>query len=324
MSAGAALGSELAGLMVQVMLPLSLLVAAGGWWAARMGEGHDADLLRAQLNRLVMYLFYPAILFAVAASTPISFELLTVPLLVGIGTLANGALLYVLLWKTRLGAGLHDTTRATLMLGGMFGNTFNVGAPVLEFFFGDGAMRYAIFNDMFMTMPVVWTLGVWIATRLGSHAEGERPDVLRTVLMMPPIWAFALGLGAQYSGLAYPPLVEAARFVGQAAIPVIVFVLGMTIPWRRLVPRTEVLAAASVKLLVAPLLIWGVVLLWSDAPTEAQRASLVECATPTFMTSLLLAERFKLDAPMSALLIGWSTLLFWLTLPLLMALGLFG
>ena len=101
------LGSNLLGLMVQVMLPLSLLVAAGGWWAARMGEGHDAGVLRAQLNRLVLYLFYPAILFAVAASTPISFELLTVPLLVGIGTLANGALLYVLLWKTRLGAGLH-------------------------------------------------------------------------------------------------------------------------------------------------------------------------------------------------------------------------
>ncbi|MGL6078499.1 AEC family transporter [Methyloversatilis discipulorum] len=316
--------NALVGLMVQVMLPLSLLVAAGGWWAARMGEGRDADVLRAQLNRLVLYVFYPAILFAVAASTPISLDLLTVPFLVGLGTLANGALLYLLLWKTRLGAKLHDTTRAAIMLGGMFGNTFNVGAPVLEFFFGNGAMRYAIFNDMFMTMPFVWTLGVWIATRLGSHAEGERPDVLRTVLMMPPIWAFVLGLGAQYTGLAYPPLVQAARFIGQAAIPVIIFVLGMTIPWRRLVPRTEILVASGVKLLVAPLLIWGLVLLVSDTPNEAQRASLVECATPTFMTSLLLAERFKIDAAASALLIGWSTLLFWLSLPLLMGLGLFG
>jgi len=318
------LGSNLLGLMVQVMLPLSLLVAAGGWWAARMGEGRDAESLRVQLNRLVLNLFYPSILFAVAASTPISTELLTVPLLVGIGSLASGALLYVLLWKTRLGTGLPDTTRAALMLGGMFGNTFNVGTPVLEFFFGNGAMRYAIFNDMFMTMPVVWTLGVWIATRLGSHAHGERPDLLRTVLMMPPIWAFVLGIGVQYAGLAYPPLVEAARFIGQAAIPVIMFALGMTIPWRRLVPRTEVLVAASVKLLVAPLLVWAIVLIVSDAPSEAQRASLIECATPTFMTSLILAERFKLDAAASALLIGWSTLLFWLSLPLLMALGLFG
>ncbi len=318
------MGSHLVGLMVQVMLPLSLLVAAGGWWAARMGEGAATDSLRVQLNRLVLNVFYPSILFAVAASTPISTELLTVPLLVGIGSLVNGALLYVLLWKTRLGAGLHDTTRAALMLGGMFGNTFNVGAPVLEFFFGNGAMRYAIFNDMFMTMPVVWTLGVWIATRLGSHAEGERPDLLHTVLMMPPIWAFVLGIGVQYAGLAYPPLVQAARFIGQAAIPVIMFTLGMTIPWSRLVPRTEVLTVAAVKLLIAPLLVWGLVLMVSGVPSEAQRAALVECATPTFMTSLILAERFKLDAAVSALLIGWSTLMFWLSLPLLMALGVFG
>ena len=314
----------LAGLMVQVMLPLSLLVAAGGWWAARLGDGGEADMLRAQLNRLVLNLFYPAILFAVAASTPVSTDLLTVPLLVGAGSLANGALLYLLLWKTRLSDGLTDTTRAALMLGGMFGNTFNVGVPVLEYFFGAGAMRYAIFNDMFMTMPVVWTLGVWIATRLGSHAHGERPDLLHTVLMMPPIWAFVLGLGLQYTGLAYPPLIQAARFIGQAAIPVIMFALGLTIPWRRLVPRTEVLTVAAVKLLVAPLLVWAVVLAASGTPSEAQRASLVECATPTFMTSLMLAERFRLDASISALLIGWSTLLFWLSLPLLMSFGLFG
>ncbi len=76
--------------------------------------------------------------------------------------------------------------------------------------------------------------------------------------------------------------------------------------------------------LVAPLLIWALVLATTPAPSEAQHASLIECATPTFMTSLMLAERFRLDAPASALLIGWSTLLFWLSLPLLMSFGLFG
>jgi hypothetical protein len=36
---------------------------------------------------------------------------------------------------------------------------------------------------------------------------------------------------------------------------------------------------------------------------------------------LLLADRFKLDSGAAALLIGWSTILFWLTLPLIMAFG---
>ena len=74
--------TQLVDLMVQVMLPLSLLVCAGALWT-RFFPDTDVEQMRSSLNRLVMYLFYPAILFAVAASTPISFELLTVPLLVG-------------------------------------------------------------------------------------------------------------------------------------------------------------------------------------------------------------------------------------------------
>ncbi|MDB5904459.1 MAG: hypothetical protein JWM26_3337, partial [Betaproteobacteria bacterium] len=34
------------------------------------------------------------------------------------------------------------------------------------------------------------------------------------------------------------------------------------------------------------------------------------------------ADRFRLDSAAAALLIGWSTILFWLTLPLMMSFGL--
>jgi predicted permease len=218
---------------------------------------------------------------------------------------------------------LTDPTRAALMLGGMFGNTFNLGVPVLTFFYGREATRYAVFNDMLMTMPLVWSLGVWIATRLGSHRTDQpHPAVWRVMLAMPPIWAFVLGTASQQLGLTYQPLVNAAHMIGQATIPVILFVLGMTIPWRRLAPRPEILWAAAVKLVAAPLIVWLVVRACYEAPGEAQFASVVEAATPSMMTALLLADRFHLDSAAAALLIGWSTILFWLTLPLLMAFGL--
>lgn len=317
-------GQDFAGLVVQVMLPLALLVAAGGGWGGRIDEA-TRTILRAQLNRLVLYLFYPAILFAVAAGTPLSLTLLSVPLLNGLGTLGCALLLWLMLYRSPLGAGLRDTTRAALMLGGMFGNTFNIGVPVLEFFFGHGAVRYAVFNDQFMTMPLIWTLGVWIATRLGSHADGAAPNVLRVVLTLPPIWAFFAGMGAHYAGLDFPPLIQAARFIGQATIPVMLFVLGLTIPWRSLALRSHLLWVSAVKLLFAPMLVWAIALAWSNGHLcEAHRAAVVEAATPTFMTSLLLADRFGLDSAAMALLIGWSTLLFWASLPLLMAFGAFG
>ncbi|HEY0338360.1 MAG TPA: AEC family transporter [Burkholderiales bacterium] len=313
---------QLFNLMVEVMLPLTLLVAAGAMWP-RFFPDTPVDLARTLLNRLSMYLFYPSILYAVAASTPVSAELLSVPLLVGIGTLVSGVMLYVLLYRLPIWPHLNDPARAGVMLGGMFGNTFNIGVPVLVFFYGRDATRYAVFNDMLMTMPLVWSLGVWIATRLGSHtAVDSYPSVWRVMVSMPPIWAFILGIATQQLGLTYRPLVNATHFIGQATIPVTLFVLGMTIPWRNLVPRSEILSAALVKLAATPLIVWCAARALFPAMGEAQYASVAEGATPSMLTALLLADRFRLDSSATALLIGWSTILFWVTLPLVMALGL--
>jgi predicted permease len=314
--------TQLFNLMIEVMLPLTLLVAAGALWP-RFFPDTPVDLARTFLNRVSMYLFYPSILYAVAASTPVSAELLSVPLLVGIGTLLSGLVLYVLLYRLPIWPHLNDPTRAGMMLGGMFGNTFNIGVPVLVFFYGRDATRYAVFNDMLMTMPLVWSLGVWIATRLGSHSAVESyPSVWRVMVSMPPIWAFLLGIATQQLGVTYRPLVNATHFIGQATIPVTLFVLGMTIPWRNLVPRSEILSAALVKLAATPVIVWCAARALFPAMGEAQYASVAEGATPSMLTALLLADRFRLDSSATALLIGWSTILFWVTLPLLLALGL--
>jgi len=314
--------TQLFNLMIEVMLPLALLVAAGAVWPLIFRDT-PVEAMRTQLNRLVLYVFYPCILFAVVANTPITKELLSVPLLVGIGTLSSGALLYVLLYLTPLGRGLSDPTRAILMLGGMFGNTFNIGAPVVMFFFGRDAVRYAVFNDMLMTMPFIWSLGVWIATRLGSHEKPvSYPSLWRILLSLPPLWAFALGLTLQALDLTYKPLVVAAHMIGQATIPVTLFVLGMTIPWRNLTPRPEILTTAAVKLLFAPLVVACVAHLFFAPLAEAQYAAALEATTPAMMTALLLADRFRLDSAAAALLIGWTTILFWFSLPVTLALGL--
>lgn len=314
--------TQLFNLMIEVMLPLALLVAAGAVWPLIFRDT-PVEAMRTQLNRLVLYVFYPCILFAVVANTPITKELLSVPLLVGIGTLSSGALLYVLLYLTPLGRGLSDPTRAILMLGGMFGNTFNIGAPVVMFFFGRDAVRYAVFNDMLMTMPLIWSLGVWIATRLGSHEKPvSYPSLWRILLSLPPLWAFALGFTLQALDLTYKPLVVAAHMIGQATIPVTLFVLGMTVPWRNLTPRPEILTAAAIKLLFAPLVVACVSHLFFAPLAEAQYAAALEATTPAMMTALLLADRFRLDSAAAALLIGWTTILFWFSLPVTLALGL--
>jgi predicted permease len=71
-----------------------------------------------------------------------------------------------------------------------------------------------------------------------------------------------------------------------------------------------------VKLVVTPLLVWGMVSLAFEPVAEAQTAALIEVAMPTMLMAASFADRFNLDARAAALTAAWSTLTFLVTLPL--------
>lgn len=300
-------------LLLQVMLPLAVLVAAGGLW--QHFNVRHAAVLRVQLGNLALNLFVPALMFSIAAGARLAPGLLTVPLLLGLGIVVTGLVLYGLLFRSVLGRGLADATRAALMVAGMFGNILFVGLPIITFLYGAQGARYPAFADVLAATPLVWTLGVWIATRLGCGGGGARVSLAGQLLRLPPVWAFAAGAAVNLAGWQVAPLVEAAHLVGQPTVPVMMFVLGLAIPWRALRPTTAVLGVVAVKLLLMPLLVWGVARLLFHPLAEPQTAAVVEAAMPTMLMAILFADRFKLDTQAAALTTGWSTLLFWLTLP---------
>lgn len=305
-------------LLLQVWLPIALLVAAGGLWV-RYRPQFPADTLRVNLNRMVVDVFAPPLLFALSAQAEISHEMLTVPLLTIAGIGISFALLYPLLWHTRMGRGLARETRAAILLAGTFGNVLFMGYPTLTFLYGDIGGSYAAFADVLASTPLVWTFGVWIATRLG-HEGGQGHSLLRTMLTLPPIWGFVLGFAVNLSGLEVAPLVKAAKFMGQATIPVMLFTLGLSIPWGALKPTRPVLAAVAVKLLITPLLVFGLARAAFGELKPAQTAAILEVAMPTMLMAASFADRFKLDVRAAALTASWTSLVFLVTLPLWIAL----
>lgn len=306
--------SSFAGLLLKVVLPLALLVGAGGTWA-RFGKGIPADQLRAEIGRMVINLFAPALLFAVTATTPIDRHLLMVPVIVGGTTLGAGVLLYLLFFRSPLGRNLSDPTRATLLLCGMFGNVLFMGLPLLGFVFGPRGERYPVFADVLATTPLVWTLGVWIATRLGSHHPEEGRGFWHSLLRLPPVWAFVTGMACNALKLPVEPLASAARLMGQPTIPLMIFVIGLAVPWHDLRPNLPVMAAVSIKLVFMPLLALGALHVAGYALDERRLAAVVETAVPTMVLAIVFADLFHLDTRSAALVMGWTTLLSILTLP---------
>lgn len=302
-------------LFLQVWLPIVLLVAAGGLWTRFRQDVAPAAQLRVQLNRLVVDVFAPPLLFALAAQAEITWNLLTVPLIVGSGILINGGLLYLMLYRSPLGGGLKRPTKAAIMLTGMFGNILFMGYPTLTFLYGDQGGSYAGFADVLAGTPLLWTVGVWVATRLG-HEGNHGVSLFRTVLKLPPIWGFVLGFAVNFSGIDIVPLVKAAKFMGQATIPIMLFALGLSIPWGDLKPCRQTMLAVAMKLMIGPLIAWGLASLAFGPLADAQKAAIVELAMPTMIMAASFADRFGLDVRAAALTAGWSSVAFMLTLPL--------
>lgn len=301
-------------LLVEVMLPMALLVIAGAWWRRFLGET-GVRAVRSYISTITIHLFAPALMFAAAASAPINRELLSVPLLVGSGILMAFGLLYVLLHHTPVGRGLTAPTRAALILCGMFGNVLFMGYPLLHFLYGDRGIQYAVFADMAASTPLLWGLGVAIATRIGQ-CEREPGHPVINWLRLPPIWAFLSGMAFNFSHLNITPLLDAARFIGQPTVPIMLLMLGISVPWHQLTPNRSIMAVIGFKLLLLPLLVLGIILAIWGKPHPAQVAAVIESGVPTMLMALGLADRYKLDVETTALTIAWTTILMVFTLPI--------
>jgi predicted permease len=299
-------------LLLKTLLPLSLLIAAGGIWP-RWQSGISIVGLRGEINRLVLNFFAPMLFFAAGASATVDIAILQVPLILGSATLFGLGLAALVLLATPLGRGLTTPQCGAIMLASGFGNVLFFGYPFLTTVFGESGARYPFFADMLSTTPLVWSLGVWIAFRCGHHAE--QTSFLRMWLTLPPVWGFALGIAVNLSGFELAPLIEAARWAGSPTIPLMLFVLGLTIPWHDLRPHKAVFVALGIKLALMPLFALGIALAWPGPLSEAGEAGVLEAAMPSMVMVIALADRFGLDTRLAGLIMGWSTLAGLVTLP---------
>lgn len=307
-------------LLAQVLFPMALLIAAGAIWRTRLDDA-GIRAVRGYITTVTINLFAPALLFAAAASAEINTNLLSVPLLVAGSMLLTGLPLYFLLFKTRLGAALSSATRAGLLLCGIFGNVLFMGYPLLTHLYGEAGGRYAAFADMVATTPLLWSAGVWIAVRLGGQgADAGHP--IKQLFSLPPLWAFAAGVLTAQLPVDTQPLIHAAHFIGQPTVPVMLLMLGLSIPWSRLAPSLPVLTTVAFKLLLMPLVAYLFALAFFPPLANAQRAAVLEAGVPTMLMAVGIADRYQLDVEKVALTVAWGTVLFLLSLPVwLMMLG---
>ncbi|WP_407276108.1 AEC family transporter [Halothiobacillus sp. DCM-1] len=299
--------------MIGVIAQMAFTIALGLAWRQLPLGGLTADRARPALTTAVYYFFLPALVLSVLWRAPLGIDTGKIALASASGILSS------LLLMTLVGRfmRLSRTEFGALLLAASFPNATYLGLPLLSSLYGEAGKPIAIQYDLFAATPILLSLGIYLASRLGTHHETVHP--VRSLLKVPPLWAALIGSGLNLSGLAPPP--DVAAFLdrlGSAVVPIMLLALGMSlnlatlgsrIHWQKIAP------ALLIQLLWMPLVVWAVVT-GTHMTGMAATATVLLGATPSMILGLVICDRFGLDTGLYATAATASTLIAMATLPL--------
>jgi malonate transporter and related proteins len=299
-----------------VVLPIFALILAG-WLARRIGVLGAAAT--TELNRFVVFLALPALLFDVTAHA--HWSAIWKPGFIGAFGLSSLAV-FALTVAIRRGEGRPLADAAVDGLNAGYPNTGFLGFPLALVAFGPEALAPTTVAAIITVCGVFAVAIVLIETGLrreavGAGRGGSRASiglaVGRSLVRNPLLVAPALGALVPSAGLALPVPVETfVKLLGAAASPCALVALGLFLAQKRRSRGGQGRAAAllvGLKLAVHPLLAYGLGRLLFDLPPLLLHTAVLMAALPTGTGPFMLAEFYRREADLTARVVLVSTVL---------------
>lgn len=304
--------------LLAIVAPIFALILCG--FIARRGGSIGAAAV-SEINKFVVYLALPALLFDVMAHA--SWQQLYQPGFVLAFGLSCGIVFYAsvaisLLLRRPLADGGIDG------LLGSYANTAYMGFPLFLMVYGPDSLVPVTIASI-ITVCVLFASAI-VLIEIGSHREPHPLLLARKVggaLIRNPLLVAPVA-GALYNatGLPLPQGAETfLKLLGGAASPAALVVIGLFLAGPRPVTRAETAAAvalSAVKLLLHPALTFAIATLLG-VPTQLAVMATLLAALPTGTGPFMLAELYRRPAAITSAVILISTLAALITLPIVMA-----
>jgi predicted permease len=298
-------------------LPLFSLILVG-YLAMRL-SGWPASVSNG-LSRFVFTLAIPAMLFHLMSHSR-DLHRVDPRLLIAFfgGCLIVFVLGRLIAWKY---FALDGVSQSVFALGGIFSNCVMLGLPLTKVALGDAAVPPVALVVVFNALTL-WTL-VTVSVEWALHGSLSVRGFARTargVLTNPIVAGVLSGTLFGLTGWTLPEAIGSPiAMLGEAAAPMSLVVLGMGLAEYGIRNEIQISAAISViKLIVQPLVTWGLAYLLGLPKLETQAIVLVSSMS-TGVNVYLMSCQFKvLEGPAAGALV-LTTLLASVTTPLVLAL----
>lgn len=298
--------------VIHAILPIFALILLGfvARRSGKLGEGAASEL-----NRFVVWLCLPALLFSVTANATL--RALWHPGFIAVALLSTLGL-FVATVLYRLGSSGQLVDASIEGLGAAYGNTAYIGIPLCLLVFGQEGLESALIFSLVVVCMLFAVAVVCIEVGL----QGEKSlfqavfKVLTALLRNPLVVAPILGVLWNLSGLSIPqPLDKLFQLLGDATTPCALVSIGAFLAMKQSHTSKRVSGLVAIKLVAQPLLAWWLAfhvfkltLFWSEA-------AVLLSALPTGTGPYILAELYQREVSPISQTILLSTLGSLLTLP---------
>lgn len=304
-------------LVAAALLPVFFLIV--------MGFGLRRTLLKDEthwlgIEQLVYYVLFPALLFQTLARA----DLASVPV-AGVG----GALLIAVLLMAGLCFALRPILVARLGVSGPAFTSIFQGACRWQTYVAlavagnlYGAVGLTLASVAMVAMiPILNIMAVWVLAHYAAPTRLSWARILLTIAMNPFIWACALGLAVNLTGISFPAFVnELIDALGRSSLALGLLVVGAGLQLKGVLrPGVPALLTCALKLIVMPAFAIGLGLAFKL--TGPNLAIVACCASvPTASSAYVLARQMGGDAPLVAEILTLQTALAVITMPIIIAL----
>lgn len=214
--------------------------------------------------------------------------------------------------------GADKADMSAIMLGTVFPNSGNYGAPIALFAFGTTAFKYAIII-MIIHSLIQTTVGIFIAS-YGSEKSTTVKEALMNVVKMPVLYGVLLGILFQLLHIELPPtILEGVSLLGAASIPTVMLILGMQlteIKSEKFVYK-YISTVTVIRMVVSPLV---AIILVSFFPINdlLKNVFILLAAMPVAVNTTMLAVQFDTKPNFVSFTTLITTLVSLLTIPLVL------
>jgi predicted permease len=279
----------------------------------------SVDKLRQNINKLVLYIFLPALNFKVIYSAQIGHEFWQLPVLSFLGVVAAvivGVITYSFIHAS-------PRSKGALILACTFSNVTYFGIAVLQGLFPKEAtevIKVAILFEITIT-PLNIVLGSALASFYGKKKGFSFYKSLMEVVKLPILWTSFIAIVCNLLKITVPDfIVQTVTVLSSAVSGLMIFSLGLALKYPVLKASLRrfhvLLPVLLIKLIISPfLMFWG--MRWLHVSEPYSQGGVIEAAMPTQLITLVVADRYKLDSELLAVVISLDTVIAFLTIPVM-------